>query len=113
MTKVNTKVDENSIKKPKGFQKGSKKIGGRAKGTPNKKTLNFIDELGNFKPVQELLNLFATTEDDILKFSILKEILKYVYPQRKAVEMTAMVESTETTQEAFLKHLKELGKNAD
>ena len=104
------KVEKNSHR---GGSKKGERRGGRQKGTPNKKTLNFIDELGNFKPVQELLNLFAYTQDDTLKFAIIKEILKYVYPQRKAVEMTAMIESTETTQEAFLNHLKELGKNAD
>lgn len=104
------KVEKNSHR---GGSKKGERRGGRQKGTPNKKTLNFIDELGNFKPVQELLNLFVYTQDDNLKFAIIKEILKYVYPQRKAVEMTAMIESTETTQEAFLNHLKELGKNAD
>lgn len=104
------KVEKNSHR---GGSKKGERRGGRQKGTPNKKTLNFIDELGNFKPVQELLNLFAYTQDDNLKFAIIKEILKYVYPQRKAVEMTAMIESTETTQEAFLNHLKELGNNAD
>lgn len=104
------KVEKNS---QRGGSKKGERRGGRQKGTPNKKTLNFIDELGNFKPVQELLKLFAHTQDDNLKFAIIKEILKYVYPQRKAVEMTAMIESTETTQEAFLKHLKELEKNAD
>ena len=104
------KVEKNSHR---GGSKKGERRGGRQKGTPNKKTLNFIDELGNFKPVQELLNLFAYTQDDNLKFAIIKEILKYVYPQRKAVEMTAMIESTETTQKAFLNHLKELGKNAD
>lgn len=104
------KVEKNSHR---GGSKKGERRGGRQKGTPNKKTLNFIDELGNFKPVQELLNLFAYTTDENLKFAIIKEILKYVYPQRKAVEMTAMIESTETTQEAFLNHLKELGKNAD
>lgn len=103
------KVEKNSHR---GGSKKGERRGGRQKGTPNKKTLNFIDELGNFKPVQELLNLFAYTTDENLKFAIIKEILKYVYPQRKAVEMTAMIESTETTQEAFLNHLKELGKNA-
>jgi hypothetical protein len=113
MTKEVSKVGKNRNRNTGGRPKGTEKTGGRTKGTPNKKTLNFIDELGNFKPVQELLNLFAYTEDDNLKFAIIKEILKYVYPQRKAVEMTAMVEATETTQEAFLKHLKELGKNAD
>ena len=95
-----------------GSKKGERR-GGRQKGTPNKKTLNFIDELGNFKPVQELLTLFYSTEKDDLKFSIIKEILKYVYPQRKAVDISVSEDTIETTQTAFLKHLKDLGRSAD
>lgn len=105
-----TKVEQKS---QRGGSKKGERRGGRQKGTPNKRTLNFIDELGNFKPVKELLVLYATSEDDNLKFSIIKEILKYVYPQRKAVDITATVDASESTQEAFLNHLKELGRYAD
>ena len=102
-----TKVEQKS---QRGGSKKGERRGGRQKGTPNKKTLNFIDELGNFKPVKELLNLYAKTKDENLKFLILKETLKYIYPQRKAVEMSATIETEETTQEAFLNYLKALGK---
>lgn len=83
----NTKVEKNSIKNPKGFQKGHAKSGGRAKGTPNKKTAQFKDKLGGFDTVAELKFLFKTCEDDDLKFAICKEFLKYEYPQRKAVDI--------------------------
>lgn len=78
------------------FAKGSAKpVGsGRTKGTPNKKTAEFKDKLGDFDTVKELKILFATTEDEQLKFLICKEFLKYEYPQRKAVE--ADVESSVT-----------------
>lgn len=72
-----------------GFKKGHKKLAnsGRKKGTPNKKTLNFKEKLGNFDTVEELKNLFLSTEDENLKYSICKEFLKYEYPQRKAVDI--------------------------
>lgn len=71
------------------FMKGSAKpIGsGRKKGTPNKKTAELKELLGDFNSVDEMKNLYYSTDDDNLKFSICKEFLKYVYPQRKAVEM--------------------------
>lgn len=96
-----------------GRKKGTKKTGGRKKGTPNKKTLNFLNDLGDFKPVEELLTIYYSTEKDDLKFSIIKEILKYVYPQRKAVDISVSEDTIETTQTAFLKHLKDLGRSAD
>ena len=92
------------------FQKGRQKTGGRKKGTPNKKTRAFLEELGEFRTVKEMVNLFYKTKDESIKYNILKEFLKYEYPQRKAVEMCATLEAEETTQEAFLNYLKALGK---
>ena len=89
----NTKVDKNSIKNPKGFQKGHSKSGGRQKGTPNKKTAQFKDKLGNFDTVSELTHLFQTTKDESLRFAICKEFLKYEYPQRKAVDFEVGAET--------------------
>lgn len=83
MDKNTSKVEKNSGK----FKKGHKKTGGRKKGTPNKKTAQFKDKLGDFDTVAELKFLFETCEDDDLKFAICKEFLKYEYPQRKAVDI--------------------------
>ena len=82
-----TKVEKNSIERKKGFQKGHSKSGGRQKGTPNKKTAQFKEILGDFDTVTEMKNLYAMTDKDDLKFAICKEFMKYEYPQRKAVEM--------------------------
>lgn len=68
-------------------EKSRKKTGGRQKGTPNKKTLEFVDALGSFNPAKALVDLYETTEDDNIKLGCLKEMLKYIYPQRKAVEV--------------------------
>lgn len=88
MDKKTTKVEKNSGK----FEKGHKKTGGRTKGTPNKKTAQFKEMLGNFDTVAELKFLFETCEDDDLKFAICKEFLKYEYPQRKAIELAETIE---------------------
>jgi hypothetical protein len=69
------------------FKKGKEKTGGRKKGTPNKKTAELQEILGGFNPAEKLMELYnkATTKDD-LKVLICKELMKYIYPQRKAVD---------------------------
>ena len=71
------------------FTKGQAKLAnsGRKKGTPNKKTLLFVDELGKFKTVKELIKIFYSTEKDELKVQICFTLLKYQYPQRKAIDI--------------------------
>lgn len=69
------------------FQKGKEKTGGRKKGVPNKKTAELQEILGEFNPAEKLMELYnkPTTKDD-LKVLICKELMKYIYPQRKAVD---------------------------
>ena len=88
-----SKDKASKVEKNRGeFKKGREKTGGRQKGTPNKQTAEFLDALGDFPTVENMKTLYNTTEDDNLKFMILKELAKYQYPQRKAVEMTADVD---------------------
>lgn len=82
---TNSKVDKNR-----------KKTGGRQKGTPNKKTVEFITALGSFDPVKRLVELCSKTEDEALEAKICLELLKYIYPQRKAVEVAMDEESPVT-----------------
>ena len=79
---------------------------GRKKGTPNKKTLIFLDDLGDFQPLPELIKLYENTYDDNIKFSILKELLKYMYPQRKAMETT--FKDNNNSMAEFMQGLKEV-----
>lgn len=79
-------VDKKSEKRIRGGSKPGERRGGRQKGTPNKKTLEFVKALGSFNPVKELINLYKKTEDDCIKLGCLKEMLKYIYPQRRAIE---------------------------
>lgn len=76
------------------FKKGDKKPvnGGRKKGTPNKKTKELMEILGSFNPAEKLMEIYNSTRDAELKASICKDLMKYVYPQRKAVEIANDVE---------------------
>lgn len=89
---ANTKVAKNS---KRGASKGERR-GGRQKGTTNKRTLEFIEALGSFDPVKALIDLYKKTEDDGIKLGVLKEMLKYIYPQRKAIEVTKPKEELPT-----------------
>lgn len=91
MSDKRTKVENNSGK----FQKGHKKTGGRKKGTPNKRTADIIERLQGVDIVGELLLIAATTEKEETKVTVYKELMKYVYPQRKAVEIANEIELPE------------------
>lgn len=79
------KVEKNSGQ----FKKGQAKPegSGRKKGTPNKRTADIVERLKGVDIVGELLEIARTTEKDDLKVTVYKELMKYVYPQRKAVEL--------------------------
>lgn len=79
----NSKVEKNSGV----FKSGRTKTGGRQKGTPNKRTREFLEELGQFSTVKEMISLYYRTEKEDIQLQILKEFLKYEFPQRKAVEV--------------------------
>lgn len=83
------KVVKNSEKKTRGGSKKGERRGGRKKGTPNKKTSELMQILGSFNPVETLKEIIARTEDDALQAKICLDLLKYLYPQRKAIEMNA------------------------
>ena len=68
---------------------------GRQKGTPNKKTKELIEILGSFNPAEKLVQIYNETDNLELKAGICKDLMKYVYPQRKAVEMTGDVQLPE------------------
>ena len=87
MTK-STKVLKNSGQ----FTQGHIKKGGRKKGTPNKRTSDIIERLKDNDIVGSLLDIAQNTDKDEIKVTIYKELLKYIYPQRKAVEFAQDIE---------------------
>lgn len=76
-----------------GAPKGHKRYGGRAKGTPNKRTeelQDFFDSKGMFIPemIVEKLHLL----DDEKQIDVLLDLMPYLYPKRKAIEHSGEIE---------------------
>lgn len=77
------------------FKKGDKKPenSGRKKGTPNKLSLGVDEKLKEkgIDCIDEMLKIADGTENMDLRFAVYKEIAQYVYPKRKAVELSGDV----------------------
>lgn len=70
--------------------KGQPKSGGRQKGQPNRKTQELIDraeEMG-LDIFEEMLKSLQMEQDNKARFDMAKEIAQYLYPKRKALEVT-------------------------
>lgn len=78
------------------FPKGKKRPenAGRRKGTPNKKTQNLMEILNSngFDPAQKLIDLYNRSLDENVQCAVLRELIKYVYPQRKAIEVSGQID---------------------
>jgi hypothetical protein len=104
----------------RGPKPGSERIGGRQKGTPNKKTAElqdrvkkFMNSMGikNFDPLVALAGISQDKSTPLkLKVEALKELSQYFHPKRRAVEFSG--EQTINVQEKQEK-LKELDKLID
>lgn len=69
------------------------KTGGRQKGTPNKRTEQFIECLGDYNPLEALLRLVNDAKTPInTKVKINLDLLPYMYPKRKQVDIQASVD---------------------
>lgn len=70
--------------------KGHPKYGGRAKGTPNKSTQNLLDicEQEGIEPFRAMLRAFKDIEDPVRQVDALEKICQYLYPKRKAIELS-------------------------
>lgn len=89
------------------FKAGHKKIAGRAKGTPNKSSLP-IEELcakWECSPVEVLIKLTMDEKEPDRQLAAAKELCQYLYPKRKAVEIT--------TQGYFRREIKKLDGTVD
>lgn len=76
----------------RGFKKGEPRPpgAGRAKGTPNKKTemLMEICERMKCNPFEGLVKLAQESEDEGIRLGAYKEVCSYLYPKRKAIEVS-------------------------
>jgi len=71
--------------------KGDPKSGGRVKGTPNKSTQDLFDicEKHNCNVFESMVILAVQEPDESKKFERLREIAQYLYPKRKAIEVSS------------------------
>tara|TARA_Y100000004_G_scaffold75872_1_gene85358 strand:+ start:5911 stop:6303 length:393 start_codon:yes stop_codon:yes gene_type:complete len=105
-------IDKMGIRGPK---PGTPRVGGRDKGTPNKKTValqervkKFMQQQGikNFDPLVALAGIAVDKATPLkLKVESLKELAQYLHPKRRAVEVSG--EQTINVQEKE-KKLKEI-----
>lgn len=72
------------------FKPGHAKVGGRKPGTPNKKTqaLQEILEEGLGKGLPEKIVEIMHTLDPKDQVKVLLELMQYIYPKRKAIEVS-------------------------
>jgi len=78
------------------FQKGKKKTGGRKKGTKNKKSIlreklgiDTVEKIDQLTPtaINNLVE-FLSSDDNNVRLTATKEILKYLFPTKRQVETT-------------------------
>ena len=76
-----------------GGSKPGERRGGRKKGTPNKKTSDLAEKLKalNCDPIEGMARIAHEAykaKDHAIALSAYKELAQYIYPKRKAVEVT-------------------------
>ncbi len=80
-----------TTKRPPGRPKGTPKTGGRAKGTPNKKSAEVRDLLLSLgcDPVTGMARIaMNTTNPPELRGRMYSELAQYMWPKRKAIEVS-------------------------
>ena len=83
------------------FKSGHKKMGGRKRGTKNKKTLLAADELLlnlDINPIEKLINIAESDDASVeQKIRCWQEVAKYTYPKLKSQEVCIEHESNTPT----------------
>jgi hypothetical protein len=79
---------------PGGAKVGHKKVGGRVRGTPNRKTEALRQALQNYgcRIEEQIAGLLLDAEmDQSLKVDLVVKLLPYLYPQLRPVDETTML----------------------
>ena len=64
------------------------KTGGRKKGTPNKKTTELMELLGDYNPVTRLIEIAKDENTPLdMQVKINLDLMPYIYPKRKSIDM--------------------------
>lgn len=75
------------------MDKYGNKTGGRQKGTPNKKTTDLLERLGNYNPLDALLGISQDEDTPLeIQVKINLDLMNYVYPKRKSVEFNDKID---------------------
>ena len=66
------------------------KTGGRKKGTPNKKTTELMELLGDYNPIVRLIEIAKDENTSLdMQVKINLDLLPYIYPKRKSINMNS------------------------
>jgi len=88
------------------FKKGHKKLGGRQKGTKNKKSLLSVEQIlqeSNINPILKLIEIAESDEASIeQKIKCWQEVARYTYPKHKAVEFSQEEEEITSLEVRFV-----------
>lgn len=69
------------------------KTGGRQKGTPNKRTADLLERLGDYNPLDALLAISQDEDTPLeIQVKINLDLMNYVYPKRKSVEFNDKID---------------------
>lgn len=75
------------------MDKYGNKTGGRQKGTPNKRTADLLERLGNYNPLDTLLAISQDEDTPLeIQVKINLDLMNYVYPKRKSVEFNDKID---------------------
>ena len=75
------------------MDKYGNKTGGRQKGTPNKRTTDLLERLGNYNPLDALLAISQDEDTPLeIQVKINLDLMNYVYPKRKSVEFNDKID---------------------
>lgn len=76
------------------------KTGGRKAGTPNKRTTDLLEVIGNYNPLEALINIAGDKNTPLdAKIKINLDLLPYIYPKRKAIELNDISENKRSIEE--------------
>ena len=75
------------------MDKYGNKTGGRQKGTPNKKTADLLERLGNYNPVDAFLAISQDENTPLdIQVKINLDLMNYIYPKRKSVDFNDKID---------------------
>lgn len=74
------------------MDKNGNKTGGRKKGTPNKKTKELLELMGDYSPLVALLNIAQDAKTPLdIKVKVNLDLMGYIYPKRKSIDCQDMI----------------------